>query len=49
MSTVEAAKEAGLSPCSGLIAGMGETDEDLVDVAFALRALSPGLGARSTS
>src|SRR6201996_6738759 len=41
VSTVEAAKSAGLSPCSGLIAGMGETDEDLVDVAFALRALSP--------
>jgi biotin synthase len=39
--TVEAAKEAGLSPCSGLIAGMGESDEDLVDVAFALRALEP--------
>ena len=39
--TVSAAKEAGLSPCSGLIAGMGETDEDLVSVAFALRALSP--------
>jgi biotin synthase len=41
ISTVNAAKDAGLSPCSGLIAGMGETDEDLVDVAFALRALSP--------
>jgi biotin synthase len=39
VSTVTAAKEAGLSPCSGLIAGMGETDEDLVDVAFALRAM----------
>ena len=41
VSTVDAAKSAGLSPCSGLIAGLGETDEDLVDVAFALRALSP--------
>src|SRR5215467_4095779 len=41
VSTVTAAKQAGLSPCSGLIAGLGETDEDLVDVAFALRALSP--------
>ncbi|MBV9447866.1 MAG: biotin synthase BioB [Streptosporangiaceae bacterium] len=40
-ATVEQAKAAGLSPCSGLIAGMGETDEDLVDVAFALRALEP--------
>lgn len=41
VSTVSAAKEAGLSPCSGLIAGMGETDDDLVDVAFALRSLEP--------
>ena len=41
VGTVTAAKEAGLSPCSGLIAGMGETDEDLVDVAFALRAMDP--------
>ena len=41
VATVEAAKSAGLSPCSGLIAGMGETDEDLVDVAFALRAMNP--------
>ena len=41
VSTVESAKSAGLSPCSGLIAGMGETDEDLVDVAFALRAMDP--------
>jgi biotin synthase len=40
-STVEKAKDAGLSPCSGLIAGMGESDEDLVSVAFALRALEP--------
>ena len=41
VSTVSRAKDAGLSPCSGLIAGMGETDEDLVDVAFALRSLDP--------
>jgi biotin synthase len=40
-STVKKAKAAGLSPCSGLIAGMGETDEDLVSVAFALRELEP--------
>jgi len=39
VSTVESAKAAGLSPCSGLIAGMGESDSDLVDVAFALRRL----------
>jgi biotin synthase len=41
VATVEKAHGAGLSACSGLIAGMGETDEDLVDVAFALRALGP--------
>ena len=39
--TVSKAKQAGLSPCSGLIAGMGESDEELVDVAFALRELDP--------
>lgn len=37
--TVGKAKDAGLSPCSGLIAGMGETPEQLVDVVFALRAI----------
>ncbi len=37
--TVAKAKHAGLSACSGLIAGMGETPEELVDVAFALRRL----------
>ena len=39
--TVEKAKAAGLSPCSGAIFGMGETDEDVVDVAFALRETEP--------
>jgi biotin synthase len=39
--TVTKAKQAGLSPCSGLIAGMGETDDELVDVVFALRELDP--------
>ncbi|MEW6583674.1 MAG: biotin synthase BioB [Actinomycetota bacterium] len=39
VDTVEAVKEAGISPCSGLIAGMGERDEDLVELAFALRDL----------
>lgn len=37
--TVQHAREHGLSACSGLIAGMGESDEQLVEVAFALRAL----------
>ena len=46
VSTVESAKSAGLEPCSGLIAGMGETAvQDLVDVAFALRRAVAGLGA----
>ncbi len=39
LATVEAVKRAGISPCSGFIAGLGETDDDIVDVAFALRAL----------
>jgi len=39
--TVRTAKAAGLSPCSGLIAGMGETDDELIDVVFALRELDP--------
>jgi biotin synthase len=37
--TIEAVKRAGISPCSGVISGMRETDEQLVDVAFELRAL----------
>lgn len=37
--TLEHVKAAGLSPCSGAIFGMGETDEDIVDVVFALRDL----------
>ncbi|MCW2875006.1 biotin synthase BioB [Actinacidiphila oryziradicis] len=41
VDTVQQARAAGLSACSGLIAGMGESDEDLVDVVFALRALDP--------
>ncbi|EST22578.1 biotin synthase [Streptomycetaceae bacterium MP113-05] len=41
VGTVQQAKESGLSACSGLIAGMGESDEDLVDVVFGLRELDP--------
>lgn len=41
VSTVEQAQAAGLSACSGLIAGMGESDGDLVDVVYALRELDP--------
>src|SRR6266545_2971320 len=39
VATVESVKRAGISPCSGFIAGMRETDDQLVDVAFALREL----------
>ncbi|MGC5346491.1 biotin synthase BioB [Streptomyces sp. DT171] len=41
VDTVHQAQAAGLSACSGLIAGMGEGDDDLVDVVFALRELDP--------
>ncbi len=39
--TLQDATGAGLSPCSGAIFGMGESDEDVVSVAFALRDLDP--------
>ncbi|MGV4927384.1 biotin synthase BioB (plasmid) [Streptomyces sp. BHT-5-2] len=41
VDTVQQAQSAGMSACSGLIAGMGESDADLVDVVFALRELDP--------
>jgi biotin synthase len=41
VATVRAAKEAGLSPCSGALFGMGESDADIVDVGLALRELEP--------
>ncbi len=41
VETVQQAQAAGLSACSGLIAGMGESDKDLVDVVYALRDLDP--------
>ncbi len=37
VKTVEAAKNANLSSCSGCLFGMGESEKDIVDVAFALR------------
>lgn len=37
--TVRCVQEAGLESCSGGIVGMGEGDEDVVDLAFALREL----------
>ncbi len=39
VKTVEAAAKAGISPCSGVIVGMGETSDQLVDTAFSLRAI----------
>lgn len=39
VNTVGLAQDAGLSACSGLIVGMGETDEQLVDAIFALKNL----------
>jgi biotin synthase len=35
--TVETVAQAGLSPCSGLIVGLGETREQLVEACFELR------------
>src|SRR5690349_11090695 len=39
VTTVERAKRAGLAACSGVIVGMGESHDDLVDVAGALARL----------
>jgi len=39
VNTLRAAKKCGIEPCSGLIAGMGESDDDLIDVALRLREL----------
>ena len=39
LGTLRAGRDAGLELCSGLIAGMGETDADLVEVALELRQL----------
>jgi len=39
VETVNDAKSVGISPCSGAIVGMGETDDDRVDMAFELHAM----------
>lgn len=39
VKTVEAVKNAELSSCSGCLFGMGESEKDIVDVAFSLRAI----------
>jgi biotin synthase len=41
VETLHNAREAGLELCSGGIIGMGESDEDLIDMALALREIRP--------
>ncbi len=40
VATLEACRSAGLALCSGGIMGMGESADDLVDMAFALREMN---------
>jgi biotin synthase len=39
LDTVRKVREAGISSCSGALFGMGETQEDMLDVAYRLREL----------
>lgn len=39
VATIRAAKQAGLNTCCGGIIGMGERDEDVIDLGYALREL----------
>lgn len=41
LATISNARAAGMEICSGGIAGMGETDEDLIDLAMSLREVRP--------
>lgn len=41
LATIRSARTAGLEICSGGIVGMGERDEDVVDLALALRDVKP--------
>ena len=41
LDTIEHARAAGLEICSGGIIGMGEQDDDLIDLALALREVRP--------
>jgi biotin synthase len=38
-NTILAASKAGLDTCSGIIVGMGETNNDILDVAYALKEM----------
>jgi biotin synthase len=40
LDTVRKVQESGISSCSGALFGMGETREDIIDVAFRLREMS---------
>lgn len=37
LDTMKKAADQGLSPCSGILVGMGETNDDIVDMAMTLR------------
>ena len=39
VETVEKVKSYGMSPCSGVIIGMGESNQEIVEMAYALREL----------
>jgi biotin synthase len=39
VETLEKVKRHGMSPCSGVIIGMGESNQEIVELAFALREL----------
>ena len=41
LATIKNARAAGLEICSGGIVGMGESNEDLIDLATALRDVKP--------
>jgi biotin synthase len=41
LATIRNARSAGLEICSGGIVGMGEADDDLIDLAMALREVKP--------
>jgi biotin synthase len=40
LETVQKVQKAGLSACSGALVGMGESEDDILDLAYALRELA---------